>query len=276
MLIRDSGTVVDLKGRTLKDNILVQGPVKDVVIQNGTLRGEIRFRASDYKKVLEEYNKTKHWTREVRKVAPQGAVLRDLVIEPSGDTHSLYCGPGTTGVRVVACEFKGESKGPLIYLSMEGAYHEVLRCEFRGKTGMRREIIAIDGCAESVIRGCKFLRCTQGGIYIYRNSGENGTIRHQEPRFNLIKDNRFDLRGMWLRSSFLDSEVPHGVIVGSRQGSRTRHNDLDAGYPWGSSKDDRDFARQNTVIGNRFKGDWFKRWVCDNDKNNTVVDNKAW
>ena len=276
MLIRDSGTVVDLRGKALKDNILIEGPVKDVVIKNGTVKGEIRFRARDYRQVVEEHNKTKHWTREVRKVAPQGAVLRDLTIEPKGKTHALYCGPGATGVKVVDCDFSGESRGPLVYLSMEGAYHTVLRCEFRGRTGARREVIAIDGCAESVIKDCRFLRCTQGGVYIYRNSGENGTIRHQEPRFNLIKDNRFDLSGMWLRSSLLDSEVPYGVIIGSRQGDRTRHNDLDAGYPWGSSKNNRDFARQNTVIGNRFKGDWFKRWVHDNDRNNTVVNNKAW
>jgi parallel beta-helix repeat protein len=276
MLINTSGTVIDLGGKTLKENILVQGNVSGVVIRNGTVKGEIRFRAVNYKKVLEEHNKTKNWTEEVRKVAPDGAVLRNLTIDSDGSTHQLYCGPGAQRVRVIDCQFKGRSKGPSVYFSMEGGNHELKRCLFSAETGARREVVAIDGSAGNIIEDCDFLLCRQGGIYIYRNSGENGVIRHQKPQFNMIQANRFDLTHMWLMASFLDTEVPHGIILGSRQGSRTRHNDLDKGYPWGSSDSDMDYARNNIVVGNSFKGDWFGRWIWDRDKNNVLAENKKW
>lgn len=278
MKIKDDGFVLDLQGGVLEDNILIEA--SDVIVRNGTVRGEIRARAPMYGRVLEEWNKTPYWTEKIREAAPSRPRLFDLTIDGPGDTHQVYFGPGVTGGRVRNCKFVGRSKGPSVYLSMESGEHKFVSCKFNARLGAKREVIAIDGSKYNLIAECVFKRCWHGGIYIYRNSGENGTIRHQTPEWNVIRNNKFDLNKMALvrlgLSTLLPPEVPHGVIIGSRQGSRLNHNSLDDGYPWGSSASNLDHAKYNTVIDNQFRGDWLKRWVLDTDKNNTVKGNSTW
>lgn len=278
MKITSSNQTIDLGGETYKGDILVQGPVSGVVIRNGRVNGEIRCRASDYKALVEKWNKTGDWTKAVREAAPRGVTISNLVVNGMGASHQVYAGPGCSNIKVRKVRFTGQSLGPSVYLSMESEKNLVSGCSFEAVTGERREVMSIDGSARNLIENNRFLRCRWGGIYIYRNSGEHGQIRHQEPRFNVIQGNRFDLTGMWVARVGYGSkgvEVPHGVIIGSRQGSKY-HSPDDAGYPWGSSADDRDFARENVVTGNLFRGDWLNRWVLDADKQNTVSGNKAW
>jgi parallel beta-helix repeat protein len=278
MNITASNTVIDLRGDTLKDDILIEGSVENTVIRNGTVQGEIRMRAANAKALVERWNRTPEWTERIRAAAPHRIRLENLTIDSNAKGHQVYAGPGTTRLTMLGCTLIGKSAGPALYLSMEGGEHAIKRCLFNTETGMRREVIAIDGSRDSLIQGCTFKRCTYGGIYIYRNSGEDGTIRHQRPTGNVITRNRFDLSGMWwfgpLRDALLP-EVPHGVILGSRQGGADYDN-ADKGHPWGSSADNRDFARGNTVEGNLFRGDWLNRWILDNDKGNTIKDNKEW
>ena len=275
MIITKDDQVVDLQGKTYRGNILVSGPVSGVLICNGRVKGEIRCRSSGYAKAVERWNRTADWTQAIQEQAPRNITIRDLVIEGSGESHQLYAGPGSTHITARRVTFTGHSKGPSVYLSMETAHNRVIGCTFEATTGARREVMSIDGSADNIVRNNNFNLCTWGGLYIYRNSGENGVIRHQEPRRNLIETNKFNLRGMWLVRLGIDLEIPWGVHIGSRQGRRVRHNDLDAGYPWGSSADDRDFARNNKVINNTFGGDVLNRWVLDSDKGNTVTGNQS-
>ena len=73
--------------------------------------------------------------------------------------------------------------------------------------------------------------------------GEGGTVRHQTPRANLIKDNSVAVGTL----GFGD----YAIWLGSRIGRRP-YCHLDDGYPFGSSLDDRDFANDNLVSGNTF------------------------
>jgi parallel beta-helix repeat protein len=276
MIIKKSNQIIDLRGETYKGSILIRGAVSNVTIENGTVEGEIRCRAESYRDVVERWNKTGEWTRAIREASPSYVTLRDLKVLGGEDVHQVYLGPGTTYVDIRKVRFVGRSAGPSLYMSMESGHHRVTNCVFNSRTGSKREVIAIDGSADNVIRNNLFRNCKWGGIYIYRNSGEHGTIRHQEPRRNLITRNRFDLRDMALVRLGLDLDIPWGVKIGSRQGSRIRHNDLDAGHPWGSSASDLDFARENVVIRNQFKGDRWRRWVLDNDIDNEVANNEAW
>jgi hypothetical protein len=41
-------------------------------------------------------------------------------------------------------------------------------------------------------------------------------------------------------------------------------------YDVGSGKSDLDYARNNTLEGNKFSGDWFRRHILDNDENNAI------
>jgi hypothetical protein len=43
MLITNSDIIIDLDGKTLNDNITIRGPLKNIVIRNGTIKGEVRI-----------------------------------------------------------------------------------------------------------------------------------------------------------------------------------------------------------------------------------------
>jgi len=105
-------------------------------------------------------------------------------------------------------------------------------------------VVAVDGSATNTIVGNRFLRVDHGGIYLYRNCGEGGTVRHQTPRGNVIENNFFNMRDL--------SSGSYGVWLGSRKGRRSYCED-DIGYTFGSSIDNRDFADHNTVRGNVFQ-----------------------
>ncbi|MFM8789313.1 MAG: right-handed parallel beta-helix repeat-containing protein, partial [Chthoniobacterales bacterium] len=93
------------------------------------------------------------------------------------------------------------------------------------------------------IKGNRFIRASFGGIYLYRNCGEGGTVRHQTPGENRIENNTFNLTALRPGS--------YGIWLGSRQGRRT-YCEADAGYPFGSSIDNRDFADDNVLGRNVF------------------------
>ncbi|KAK0341488.1 hypothetical protein LTR94_026157, partial [Friedmanniomyces endolithicus] len=103
--------------------------------------------------------------------------------------------------------------------------------------------IAVDGSGANVIRANRFALGGRGGVFLYRNCGEDGVIRHQTPSYNQITDNVFS-GASWLR--------PRTVVVGSRDGGRSYCAD-DAGYPFGSSRDDGDNAVGNRVQGNQIR-----------------------
>lgn len=119
----------------------------------------------------------------------------------------LYVGPGSTKVKVIDSYFKGESIGSSIYLDAESAMNviknnhfsvtqitkstnvKVLFWNFGGEYA--REVIAVDGSARNIIVNNVFNKADWGGVYLYRNCGEGGTIKHQAPRGNNISNNFF-------------------------------------------------------------------------------------
>ena len=106
--------------------------------------------------------------------------------------------------------------------------------------GIEREMIAVDGSARNRITGNRFELGGRPGVFLYRNCGERGVIRHQTPSYNIITDNAFTGVARWR---------PRLVVENARQGGRA-YCGADKGYPWGSSADDRDGASQNAVYDN--------------------------
>ncbi len=271
MRITENGTVIDLDGKTLNESIEIRGPVRDVTIRNGTIKGEIRLRPNRI-----EGNTEPGHTDRIREVAPTNITVRGITFDTDGSTHQIYFGPGSTSSRIINCNFRGKSAGPSIYLSPEGGNHIIRNCNFSAETGERREVLSVDGSEGNFITGNNFRQCTWGGIFVYRNCGEKGTVRHQKPQNNTISNNTFNLSGMSLlrfsdrsghQGSFIF--VPYGIILGSRQGGSS-YCELDNMYDVGSGKSDLDYARNNTLDGNKFSGDWFRRHILDNDKNNVI------
>ncbi len=157
----------------------------------------------------------------------------------------LYIGPGVTGVTVTGGRFVGRSVSAAVYLDAESAGAIIEGVEFDIMTA--REQIAVDGSARNRIVGNRFRRSGRGGVFLYRNCGEDGVVRHQAPTDNQIADNRFEAAS-WLR--------PRPVVVGSREGRR-RYCADDASFAFGSSLDDGDNAARNVVQDNQVRYRWW-------------------
>lgn len=150
----------------------------------------------------------------------------------------------------------GRSSSTAVYLDAESAYTELSDTAIDAQT--RRELLAVDGSAHNLIARNRFVSPVKGGIYLYRNCGEGGTVRHQAPQFNRIEGNTFDYRTNW--------GWRPAVWVGSRarvgQGWRS-YCAADSGYSLGSSANDGDFADRNVVQNNIWlnRSIWCQRWT---------------
>ena len=252
----ENGRVIDLQGGWLNERKLTELVIcskeiekgwdvpERITIRNGRIRGSIRIFGlgvnGEAPKVRESSHREGHTSR-AQAAAPRAILLEDLKIE-ADHRIPLYLGPGVTGVTVRNCGFTGWSASTTVYLDAESGGNRIEDCTFNVRSG--REMMAVDGSATNTIVGNRFLQVGYGGIYLYRNCGEGGTVRHQTPRGNVIEDNFFNMTD--LRSG------SYGVWLGSRQGRRSYCED-DVGYPFGSSIDNRDFADHNTVRGNVFQ-----------------------
>ena len=252
----ENGRVIDLQGGWLNEGKLTEMLIcskeaekgwdvpERITIRNGRIRGSIRIYGlgvnGEAAKVRESSHHEGH-TARAQVTAPRAIFLEDLQIE-ADNRIPLYLGPGVTGVTVRNCTFTGWSASTTVYLDAESGGNRIEGCAFDVRPG--REVMAVDGSAANTIIGNRFLQTGYGGIYLYRNCGEGGTVRHQTPHGNVIENNFFNVKD--LRSG------SYGIWLGSRQGLRSYCED-DAGYPFGSSIDNRDFADHNILRGNIFQ-----------------------
>lgn len=249
------GRVIDLQGKWFNEGKLTELLIRSerrgqgwerpdgLIVRNGRLRGSIRVmglgRNGEARAVRQSSLSLGH-TGRAQDAAPSGVVLSGLEIV-SEHRIPVYLGPGTTGATIENCRFTGWSVSTAIYLDAESAGNVIRDNVFA--LSVAREVVAVDGSAKNRIEGNAFERPARGGIYLYRNCGEGGTVRHQSPQGNRIAGNWFHLDGL--------SPWSCGIWLGSRQGRRS-YCGADAGYPFGSSLDNRDFADGNLVTGNRF------------------------
>jgi hypothetical protein len=180
-----------------------------------------------------------HPTR-ARNAAPRNIIFRNMEI--TGISRiPIYVSPGVTYFQLYDSEVNGKTSAVSIYFDAESAYN-VLRGNDIHAGGDNREVMAIDGSSSNLIVDNRFSSLYNGGIYIYRNCGEGGAIRHSTPSSNQIINNVFYYREY--------SGSAPAVYIGSRDAS-SRYCDDDSGYPWGSSASDRDNARYNVVMQNQ-------------------------
>lgn len=214
-----------------------------VVIRNGKLRGSIRViglgRNGEAEEVRASSTSPGH-SQRAREAAPRGVVISNLEIEVDR-AIPVYLAPGVTGALIEDCTFTGWSVAGAIYLDAESAGNTIRNNRF--STKCHREVICVDGSAKNRIEGNHFERIDHGGIHLYRNCGEGGAVRHQTPRENTIRGNRFALGTLGFGC--------YAIWLGSRNGRRS-YCHLDDGYPFGSSIDNRDFANDNLVVDNVF------------------------
>ncbi|NOV20956.1 right-handed parallel beta-helix repeat-containing protein [Ensifer adhaerens] len=175
--------------------------------------------------------------------APKNVRLENMTIK-APDGIPLYVGPGVTRAALVNSRIDGKSTSVGIYLDAESANNTISDNVFLIATE-KRELIAIDGSAGNTIANNTFERPENGGIFVYRNCGEGGVIRHQKPQFNQITGNTFRYG-----SSF---GAKPAVWLNSRNGTSS-YCFLDPAHPYGSSASNLDFAQRNVVRNNKLEG----------------------
>lgn len=183
---------------------------------------------------LRASSRTADHTAAAQAAAPSDITLEAVVIRGTGSIP-LYVGPGVTRLSLTRSTLEGRSVGTALYLDAESGYHRIEGNLFRTRT--EREMIAIDGSARNRLVGNRFELGGRPGVFLYRNCGERGVIRHQTPSYNVITDNVF---------SGASRLRPRLIVENARQGRR-RYCSADKGYPWGSSIDDSDNASENVV-----------------------------
>ena len=250
-----SGTVIDCGGGWYNDGQPTEIVIRSeqtaagwerpegIVIRNSRIRGAIRVvgmgNNGESERVRESSCREGH-TERARAAAPSGIRISGVEIE-AVHRIPLYLAPGVSDVTIEGSRFTGWSCSTAVYLDCESGRNVIRANTFA--TRPAREVIAVDGSAENTIEGNRFERLPYGGILLYRNCGEAGTVRHQTPHGNVIRGNWFDTRTLG---------ILHAAIhLGSRNGRRP-YCGQDDGHPFGSSIDDRDFADDNVVDGNVF------------------------
>ncbi|EUC00529.1 hypothetical protein PMI07_003815 [Rhizobium sp. CF080] len=276
---RASGVTLDCNGGTLdgtaakRDVLLIQSVERpdgswDVPrgthIRNCTIRGGIRIRGLGANGEAENVRRSSleaGHTQRAQAAAPSGITLSNITLEANGRIP-LYAAPGVTGMTIENSRITGTSASTAIYLDAESAGNRIIGNTFTISTA-KREMIAVDGSADNRIENNVFDNPVTGGIFLYRNCGEGGTIRHQAPERNLITGNTFRYRNFW--------GARPAVWLGSRQGARS-YCFSSPGHPFGSSLSPLDFARHNTVTGNHLAGG-APELILDHDRENIVSGN---
>ncbi|MNJ27114.1 hypothetical protein D3C77_216110 [compost metagenome] len=213
----------------------------DVRIANCVIHGAVRvwgMGADGSYDDLRASSRTAGHVAAAQAAAPSHVSLDRVVIRGAGSIP-LYVGPGVTRLSLTRSTLEGRSVSTALYLDAESADNRIEDNLFRTRT--QREMIAVDGSARNRIVGNRFELGGRPGVFLYRNCGERGVIRHQTPSHNRIADNVFSGAAR-LR--------PRLVVENARQGRRAYCGD-DRGYPWGSSADDRDNAEGNVIAVDR-------------------------
>lgn len=212
-------------------------------IKNAKIIGALRIHgmaANGEQELLKQSSHQAGHTERAQQAAPHHIGLDHLILI-AREHNMMYFAPGVHHVTLSNSTFTGKSAALALYLDAEGGHHLIENNRFDVQT-RTREVIAVDGSAHNIIRHNSFINPQHGGIYVYRNCGEGGTIRHQAPMHNQIKQNYFQLSSA--------SKLPL-IWLASRNGHRN-YCDADRGYPFGSSINDQDLAQYNTVSQNFF------------------------
>ncbi|MCP4134497.1 MAG: hypothetical protein GY754_26220, partial [bacterium] len=220
-----------------------------VTIKNCRVNGSIRIwgmATNGEGAYLRESSRRPGHIARARNNAPRIIVLSNLTISGVGRIP-LYISPGVTHARVINSTFTGKSDSVTIYLDAESAANTIKNNKFHTQrtSKSKREVMAIDGSSHNTIMNNWFSGLNYGGIYLYRNCGEGGTVRHATPSYNKIINNIFYYNKYNKISAF------PSIFLGSRQASSWYCND-DKGYRFGSSASNFDFATYNVVARNRF------------------------
>ena len=234
----------------------------DINIQHARVTGSIRLygmgRNGEAVAVREASRKSEGQSL-IRRAAPKRITLESLWVEGTG-RNPIYFGPGVMHASLINSTVTGVSTRVGVYLDAESSHNVLTGNVFSVKTDDGSWLgfydrgwpqLALDGSANNEISNNTFEQLKQGGIFLYRNCGEGGTVRVQTPSYNRITNNRF----IYQRQQLSDP----AIFIGSRNYGHFEnwwpgsHCDDDASEgTTGSAINNADNARHNTVSNNLF------------------------
>lgn len=251
--------------RSLQDEQGKWNVPRNITIRNCRIYGSIRISGLGINGEADNVRQSslnRNHTEFAQAAAPSNIVLDNLTIVADGPTP-VYLAPGVTKVTLSHSVISGFTKGSGVYLDAETA-HNVISGNRFDVTTRNREVLSVDGSANNVIENNSFTNAAHGGIYLYRNCGEGGTIRHQTPQHNRISGN-----------SFVYQDLAHpkpAVWLNANEPWQNFYCNDDPPAPFGSGADNHSFADFNIVTNNQLVGGDAKL-IRDNGKNNTVSGN---
>jgi hypothetical protein len=247
-----SGLVLDCRGATLRNGLLILSRQtgesgagawdrpERITVRNCVIEGHLRVSGmaiNGEALPLRDSSRAPGHTERAQNAAPRNILLENLSIRARGNI-ALYVSPGVTRLTLGNSTITGRTRSVAIYLDTESAGNTISGNTIEAELG--REAIAVDGSAYNLISD-NIIRTSStrqpGGIFLYRNCGQGGTIRHQTPHSNAIVGNDFF--------------VAPAIWVASRNGNR-RYCGADDGYPFGSSASNLDHAQNTVILGNHF------------------------
>ncbi len=187
-------------------------------------------------------------TARARAAAPTRITFYKIKVTAHHRTP-LYLAPGVTHTALIKSELKGAAVAAALYLDAESAYNTFRdnHIHTKRKGIAKRELISVDGSSHNTFINNRFSELGfSGGIYLYRNCGEEGVIRHARPYYNQFVNNVFYYKSY--------KGTAPAVFLGAKEGfyNLSPHCSQDDGYDFGSSKDDADYVRYNVVMQNQF------------------------
>ncbi|HAZ11527.1 MAG: hypothetical protein A2X86_14090 [Bdellovibrionales bacterium GWA2_49_15] len=248
----------------------------DVIIKNCTIEGSVRIYGMAKNGEGDELRLSSYeagHTARAQRNAPKNITLDNVVIIGRG-TIPLYLSPGVTNSTLINSEIKGQGSSVAVYLDAESG-HNTLKDNYIHLDTEKREQVALDGSAYNKIVGNRFAGLNNGGIYLYRNCGEGGTVRHQAPQHNQMINNVFYYNKY-------DGGNP-AIWLGSRNGFWRKVGAFfhltychdDDGYDFGSSKSNRDYARYNVVAQNQIYKLSPSKMIVNDDESNFITANQT-
>lgn len=265
---KSSNISLDCQGATIQSKespaILIQSikqgdrwlAPENITIKNCTVKGAIRIHGmgrNGESEPIKISSRVQGHTERVQAAAPSHIVLDNLNLI-AGESNMVYVAPRVHEVTIKNSRFTGTAASLAIYLDAESKANRIEHNIFDIQTATR-EIIAVDGSAYNIIQNNQFIEAKNGAIFLYRNCGEGGTVRHQTPSYNQIINNDFKIN--------TPLKMPL-IWLGSRNGKRN-YCSLDAGYAFGSSQSDLDFAENNQIKNNEFdlqQAKWYQFWLA--------------
>lgn len=237
-LNKEAGGVWERPENITIRNCDVQGPIR---VLGMSPNGEDRWTLGKY---FTRSSRNPDHTIKAQNAAPTNINLLRLIVR-----GKIYFSPGVTKSRIDSSQLINAP----IYLDAESADNLVFRNSFistepESEGEEAREYISVDGSSRNLIArntfGSAEYPLNRGGVYLYRNCGENGVSRHQISNNNIIRNNKFVYE-------LGNTNSDPAVYINYRYGKKQYYCSFDNKNKYGSGdKDNNELVEGSKVMNN--------------------------